>query len=93
MMFYAGCNNMFAFFLQDLGCADNRQIVRFRAAAGKGDFRRLSANQFSDLTPGQYQVAVSVNYAVIGRKENGEAKVDVKAGETTTASVPLSQAK
>jgi hypothetical protein len=30
---------------------------------------------------------------VIGRKEAGEAKVDVKAGETTTASIPLSVAK
>jgi len=48
---------------------------------------------FSDLTPGQYQIAVSVNYAVIGRKEKGEAKVDVKAGQTTTAAVPLSEAK
>ena len=48
---------------------------------------------FSDLNPGQYTIAVSVNYAVIGRKEKGEAKVDVKAGQTTTAAVPLSQAK
>ncbi|WP_231754096.1 hypothetical protein [Caulifigura coniformis] len=48
---------------------------------------------FSDLSPGQYQISVNVNYAVIGRKEKGEAKVDVKAGQTTTAAVPLSQAK
>lgn len=48
---------------------------------------------FTNLTPGQYQISVKVNYAVIGRKEAGEAKVDVKAGETTTASIPLSAAK
>ncbi|WLD12916.1 hypothetical protein [Planctellipticum variicoloris] len=48
---------------------------------------------FTNLPPGQYQISVKVNYAVIGRKEAGEAKVDVKAGETTTASIPLSVAK
>jgi len=48
---------------------------------------------FSDLSPGQYQVTANVNYVVIGRKDKGEAKVDVKAGETTTVNVPLTQEK
>ena len=48
---------------------------------------------FSDLPAGQYQINVKVNYAVLGRKESGEAKIDVKLGETVTANVPLSAAK
>jgi hypothetical protein len=48
---------------------------------------------FTNLPPGQYQISVKVNYAVIGRKESGEAKVDVKVGETTNAKVPLATAK
>lgn len=48
---------------------------------------------FTDLPPGEYQITVKVNYAVIGRKESGEAKVNVKVGETTTAKVPLAAAK
>ena len=48
---------------------------------------------FTDLPAGQYQINVKVNYAVIGRKEAGEAKVEVKVGETMTTNVPLSAAK
>lgn len=48
---------------------------------------------FEELPAGQYQISVKVNYAVTGLKETGDARIDVKVGETATANVPLSAAK
>jgi hypothetical protein len=54
---------------------------------------KADSTTFTNLPAGQYQINVKVNYAVIGRKEAGEAKVEVKVGRTTTSDVPLSAAK
>lgn len=48
---------------------------------------------FAELPPGQYEIKVNTNYAVIGRKDEGTAKVEVKVGQTTTAKVTLSPVK
>ena len=70
-----------------------KSTIQISGPAARLEETKEDTVTFTDLPAGQYQINVKVNYAVIGRKEAGEAKFDVKVGETTTANVPLSAAK
>ncbi len=70
-----------------------QSTVQISGPASRVEETKADSLTFTELPAGQYQITVKVNYAVIGRKDNGEAKVDIKVGETTTVKVPLATAK
>ncbi|HVW02436.1 MAG TPA: hypothetical protein VHB77_18925, partial [Planctomycetaceae bacterium] len=49
--------------------------------------------QIGDLAPGTYQIEANVSYVVVGKRQTGKASAEVKAGGTTSVSVPLSSSK
>ena len=48
---------------------------------------------FNELPPGKYEIKVSTNHPSTGIKKAGDAKIEVKVGQTTTANVLLLQSK